>query len=166
MEHISKQHIHVIMRFILSVYSILIFFLPVYEDLSGYSITYMEFQVIFTIPVIFYIIAHFIRSTRELITLNRYQKYSTEIFDLLWFLMIIVSILNTYMLRTSQIVYNRFEVSYLVNHGRFPDITSIKDYVMISYQVYHVTALAIVLGIYLITIYLSPFIRYMKKVLK
>lgn len=163
MAYKSKKHIHVIIRFMLSVYSILIFFFPVYEDLSGYSITYFQFQLIFSIPVIFFIFMHFILSAGEMTKPYRNKKYNIGFNDCLWFLMMAISILNTYVLRTSQTVYNRFEVSYLVNHERFPNITSIKDYVMISYQVYHVTAIAIVLGIYLISIYLSPFIRYMKK---
>jgi len=162
MKHTSKPYFHVRVRFILSVYSIVIFFLPVYRDLSGYSITYFQFQVIFSIPVIFFIITHFMMSSRQLMASTIHRKYTIEINDFLWFLMMIVSILNTYVLHTSQTVYNRFEISYLVNREMFLDITSIKDYVLVSYQVYHAIALVIVLGVYLISLYLSPFIKHTK----
>lgn len=147
-DKILRGH-HIVIRCILLLLSIGILFFPVYQDLSGYSITFFKFQPFFSISTSVFITIHFLFVTFGKQKLKQDESYHVGLYDFMWLLMIIMTIIITLTQQTSYAVYKNFEVSYFINIGRFPPISSIRDYVNLSYQVYLAIALAIVLSLYM-----------------
>ena len=163
MEYSSRTVYHVIIRICLVISSITVFFLPMYKDLSGYQITYIEINSILSIYMILFIFSQLISWLRNRHSTEVKKRNTIKLNDMVWLLLMTLGILSTYLLYVTESFYHRFEISYLTHQERFPDVTAIEDYVKMSYQIYAHIAVVIALGIYLLSIYVIPIIIQKKR---
>jgi ABC-type spermidine/putrescine transport system permease subunit II len=112
--------------------------------------------------MILFIFSQFISWLRYRDSTEVKKRNTIKLNDMTWLLLMTLGILSTYLLYVTESFYHRFEISYLTHQERFPDVTTIEEYVKMSFQIYAHIALIIVLGIYLLLIYVLPIIKQKK----